>query len=75
MCDCSERASTLLRECPSIEVLGANTLQETPQALLTITTDVALVDALSPAIRIWSWCCEICAREYELWRSVFANCQ
>ena len=43
-----EGLATLLRDCPSIEVLGANSVQETQNALLTVTTDVALVDALSP---------------------------
>jgi len=43
-----EGLATLLRECPSIEVLGANSVQETQNALPTMTTDVALVDALSP---------------------------
>src|ERR1700730_117017 len=44
-----EGLATLLSECPSIEVLGANSVQETQNALLTMTTDVALVDALSPS--------------------------
>ena len=44
-----EGLATLLRECPSIEVLGANSVQETQNALPTMTTDVALVDALSPS--------------------------
>ena len=44
-----EGLATLLRDCPSIEVLGANSVQETQNALLTMTTDVALVDALSPS--------------------------
>jgi DNA-binding NarL/FixJ family response regulator len=44
-----EGLATLLRECPSIEVLGANSVQETQNALPTLTTDVALVDALSPS--------------------------
>jgi DNA-binding NarL/FixJ family response regulator len=43
-----EGLATLLRECPSIEVLGANSVQESQNALPTMTTDVALVDALSP---------------------------
>jgi DNA-binding NarL/FixJ family response regulator len=44
-----EGLAILLRECPSIEVLGANSVQETQNALPTMTTDVALVDALSPS--------------------------
>jgi DNA-binding NarL/FixJ family response regulator len=44
-----EGLATLLRECPSIEVLGANSVQESQNALPTMTTDVALVDALSPS--------------------------
>jgi len=43
-----EGLATLLRECPSIEVLGANSVQEAHDALPTTTTDVALVDSLSP---------------------------
>ncbi len=42
-----EGLATLLRECPSIEVLGAVSVQDT-QSALTMTTDVALVDSLSP---------------------------
>jgi DNA-binding NarL/FixJ family response regulator len=46
-----EGLATLLRECPSIEVLGANSVPDTQSALLTMSTDVALVDvdALSPS--------------------------
>ena len=43
-----EGLAALLRECPSIEVLGANSVQETQNTLLTGATDVALVDSLSP---------------------------
>jgi DNA-binding NarL/FixJ family response regulator len=39
----------LLRGCPSIEVLGADSVQETQNALRTTATDVALIDALSPS--------------------------
>jgi len=42
-----EGLATLLRECPSIEVLGAVSVQDTLSAI-TMTTDVALVDSLSP---------------------------
>jgi two-component system, NarL family, nitrate/nitrite response regulator NarL len=42
-----EGLAALLRECPSIEVLGTNSVQETQQTLPTMATDVALVDALS----------------------------
>jgi two-component system nitrate/nitrite response regulator NarL len=38
----------LLRGCPSIEVLGADSIQETQNVLRTTATDVALIDALSP---------------------------
>src|SRR3979490_555487 len=38
----------LLRGCPSIEVLGADSVQETQNVLRTTATDVALIDALSP---------------------------
>ena len=46
-----EGLATLLRDCPSIEVLGANSVPETQSALLTMSTDVVLVDvdALSPS--------------------------
>jgi two-component system, NarL family, nitrate/nitrite response regulator NarL len=43
-----EGLAALLRECPSIEVLGAISPQETQNAPLTPATDVALVDSLSP---------------------------
>jgi two-component system nitrate/nitrite response regulator NarL len=39
----------LLRGCPSIEVLGAVSVQETQNALRTTATDVALLDAASPS--------------------------
>jgi hypothetical protein len=39
----------LLRGCPSIEVLGADSVQETQNVLRTTATDVALIDALSPS--------------------------
>jgi DNA-binding NarL/FixJ family response regulator len=42
-----EGLAALLRECPSIEVLGTNSVQETQNALPIMATDVALVDALS----------------------------
>jgi two-component system nitrate/nitrite response regulator NarL len=38
----------LLRECPSIEVLGAISEQETQNAPPAVATDVALVDLVSP---------------------------
>jgi two-component system nitrate/nitrite response regulator NarL len=44
-----EGLAALLRECPSIEVLGTNSVQETQNAPPTMATDVALVDALSPS--------------------------
>jgi DNA-binding NarL/FixJ family response regulator len=37
----------LLRGCPSIEVLGAHSMQETQNVLRTTAPDVALIDALS----------------------------
>jgi DNA-binding NarL/FixJ family response regulator len=39
---------SLLRGCPSIQVLGADNIQETQIALRTTATDVALVDTFSP---------------------------
>jgi two-component system nitrate/nitrite response regulator NarL len=40
----------LLRGCPSIEVMGADSVQETQNVLRTTATDVALIiDALSPS--------------------------
>ena len=39
----------LLRGCPSIEVLGAVSVQETQNVLGTMATDVALLDAVSPS--------------------------
>jgi two-component system nitrate/nitrite response regulator NarL len=38
----------LLRGCPSIKVLGADSMQETQNVLRTTATDVALIDAPSP---------------------------
>jgi two-component system, NarL family, nitrate/nitrite response regulator NarL len=43
-----EGLAALLRECPSIEVLGTNSVQETQNAPPQTATDVALVDAPSP---------------------------
>ncbi len=43
-----EGLAALLRECPSIEVLGAISAQETQNAPPAVATDVALVDLLSP---------------------------
>ena len=43
-----EGLAELLRRCPSIEVLGANTVQGTQNALRTTPTDVAVIDALNP---------------------------
>jgi two-component system nitrate/nitrite response regulator NarL len=43
-----EGLAALLRGCPSIEVLGTDSVQEAQNALPTTATDVALVDALSP---------------------------
>jgi DNA-binding NarL/FixJ family response regulator len=39
----------LLRGCPSIEVLGADSIQGTQNVLRTTATDVALIDTLSPS--------------------------
>jgi DNA-binding NarL/FixJ family response regulator len=39
----------LLRGCPSIKVLGSDSVQETQNVLRTTATDVALIDALSPS--------------------------
>jgi two-component system, NarL family, nitrate/nitrite response regulator NarL len=39
----------LLRGCPSIEVLGSDSMQETQNVLRTTATDVALIDTLSPS--------------------------
>jgi DNA-binding NarL/FixJ family response regulator len=39
----------LLRGCPTIEVLGADSIQGTQNVLRTTATDVALIDALSPS--------------------------
>jgi two-component system nitrate/nitrite response regulator NarL len=39
----------LLRGCPSIQVLGADSVQETQNVLRTTATDVALIDAPSPS--------------------------
>jgi DNA-binding NarL/FixJ family response regulator len=38
----------LLRGCPSIKVLGADSVQETQNVLRTTSTDVALIDGPSP---------------------------
>jgi DNA-binding NarL/FixJ family response regulator len=43
-----EGLATLLRECPSIEVLGAISAQETQNAPPAAATDVAPVDLLPP---------------------------
>lgn len=43
-----EGLAALLRECPSIEVLGAMSVQETQDAPPTVASDVALVDLLPP---------------------------
>jgi two-component system nitrate/nitrite response regulator NarL len=40
--------ATLLHGCPSIKVLGADTLEDTPLALCRTATDVALLDSLRP---------------------------
>jgi DNA-binding NarL/FixJ family response regulator len=42
-----EGLAALLRECPSIEVLGTNSVQEAQNAVPTTTTEVALLDAPS----------------------------
>jgi two-component system nitrate/nitrite response regulator NarL len=44
-----EGLAVLLRGCPSIEVLGADDVQRTEQALRATPTDVALIDTLSPS--------------------------
>jgi two-component system nitrate/nitrite response regulator NarL len=44
-----EGLAALLRECPSIEVLGACDVQETQSVLNAAPTDVALIDAPSPS--------------------------
>ncbi len=53
----------LLRGCPSIKVLGADSMQETQNVLRTTATDVALIDAPSPGnselVRVLR---QICAR-------------
>ena len=43
-----EGLAALLRGCPSIEVLGADDVQQTQNALRAMPTDVALIDGLSP---------------------------
>lgn len=43
-----EGLATLLRKCPAIEVLGSDSVPETPGLMLTMQPDVALVDSLSP---------------------------
>jgi two-component system nitrate/nitrite response regulator NarL len=44
-----EGLAALLRGCPSIEVLGADNIQETRNALPATATDVALIDGTSPS--------------------------
>jgi two-component system nitrate/nitrite response regulator NarL len=44
-----EGLAVLLSGCPSIEVLGADNVQETQNALRTTPTDVALLDAPGPS--------------------------
>ncbi|HEX4153212.1 MAG TPA: response regulator transcription factor [Steroidobacteraceae bacterium] len=44
-----EGLAALLRGCPTIDVQGAKSVQETPNALRTTFTDVALIDARSPS--------------------------
>ncbi len=43
-----EGLAALLRDCPSIKVMGANNVLETLNALRVTEVDVALMDALSP---------------------------
>jgi two-component system, NarL family, nitrate/nitrite response regulator NarL len=43
-----EGLAALLRECPSIEVLGSTSAQETQNVPPAVATDVALVDLLPP---------------------------
>jgi DNA-binding NarL/FixJ family response regulator len=43
-----EGLAVLLRGCPSIEVLGSESVEDTQIALRTTATDVALIDAPSP---------------------------
>jgi DNA-binding NarL/FixJ family response regulator len=43
-----EGLAALLRGCPSIQVLGADNVQDTQSALRRTPTDVALIDAQSP---------------------------
>jgi two-component system nitrate/nitrite response regulator NarL len=45
-----EGLAALLRECPSIEVLGADSVQEAQSTLNTTATDVALIDAQSASV-------------------------
>jgi two-component system nitrate/nitrite response regulator NarL len=45
-----EGLAALLRECPSIEVLGADSVQEAQNTLNTTATDVALIDAQSASV-------------------------
>jgi DNA-binding NarL/FixJ family response regulator len=44
-----EGLAALLRDCPSIEVLGADDVDDTQHTLRTTATDVALIDALNPS--------------------------
>jgi DNA-binding NarL/FixJ family response regulator len=44
-----EGLAALLRGCPSIDVLSVDGVHETQNALRTTSTDVALIDTLSPA--------------------------
>jgi DNA-binding NarL/FixJ family response regulator len=50
-----EGLAALLRGCPSIEVLGADNVQETLNLLGTTQADVALIDALSPGESALVW--------------------
>jgi DNA-binding NarL/FixJ family response regulator len=53
----------LLHGCPSINVLGADSVQETQNVLRTTATDVALIDAPSPgASELVRALRKICAR-------------
>jgi DNA-binding NarL/FixJ family response regulator len=44
-----EGLAALLRECPSIRVMGADNVLGTQNALRVTEVDVALIDALSPS--------------------------
>ena len=63
----------LLRGCPSIEVLGADSVQETQNVLRTTATNVALIDAPSPSDSDLSGRFEKSVRGCEFWRSGFAR--